>query len=93
MTHATPHSNPLSPARDVVFREMPDGAVLVHLGTNAIFELNATGSRVWMLLSEGRSRPEITARLTAEFDVTTATAEAEVASLLGRLADAGLVTL
>ena len=92
MTHAISLSDPLTPAPGVVAREMPDGAVLVHLGTNRIFELNTTGSRIWALVSEGRSGAEVARQLASEYDVDPDMAAGEVRALLARLTEAGLVT-
>src|SRR5215207_8182687 len=38
---------------NVVAQRIGDDVVLVHLRTNRIFELNATGGRVWALLAAG----------------------------------------
>jgi hypothetical protein len=92
MTHVIPLSSRVNPAPGVVAREMPDGAVLVHLGSNRIFELNVTGSRIWTLIESGRTGEEIVRDLTAEFDVDADAASREVAALTARLAEAGLVT-
>ena len=41
----------------------------MHLKTNQIFALNATGARFWELFAAGGTRPEIEATMLAEFDV------------------------
>ena len=56
-------------ADDVVAREMGDRAVLIHLRTNRIFELNATGLRVWEMLEHAIARDEICRRLEQELRV------------------------
>ena len=43
----------------VVSSRLGDAGVLVHLRTNQIFELNATGVRIWELIGEGSSVEEI----------------------------------
>jgi hypothetical protein len=55
-----------------VARRLGEGAVLVHLASNRIFELNATGARTWELLAAGGTLATITAGLAEEFaaDVT-----------------------
>lgn len=57
----------LQPAPGVIARDMGGAAVLIHLDTNRIFELNATGARVWALIQEGRTREQIVATLRAEY--------------------------
>jgi hypothetical protein len=75
----------LRPSPDVVYRVLGDEAVLVNLATNDVFELNATGVAVWTLVEEGHSVDQIVDTLIARFDVDRATAEHEVATLLGKL--------
>src|SRR5689334_8572974 len=58
----------LRPAADVVARRLGDSAVLIRLNTNRIYELNATGARVWELLSEGATRERVVDTLNQEFD-------------------------
>jgi hypothetical protein len=69
----------------VVARDMGGSAVLVHLESNRIFELNATGARVWSLLEQGLSRDEICARLQQEFQVSVEDVAATVDALLASL--------
>ena len=79
------------PHAEVVARHLGDGAVLVHLGTNTIFELNRTGARIWDLLADGRSPDAIAGRLVDEFEVDLDVASREVHQLIGRLLAAGLL--
>ena len=82
---------PLRPSAQVLARQLPGGAVLVHLATNQIFELNETSARVWELLTGGLSPEAIVARLGEDFDVEPAQASREVGALLARLQEAGLI--
>jgi hypothetical protein len=66
--------------------------VLVDLATNQIFELNATGHRVWELLGEGLDRAAIGDRLAREFDADRRQLDRDVAALLARLRDERLIT-
>jgi len=59
--HWTPHP-------EVVTRPLGDVLVIVSLRTNQIYELNATGSRIWEMCAAGRSRDEVVATLASEFD-------------------------
>jgi hypothetical protein len=76
----TPGSDPVLPPPDpdVVSRRLGDEIVLVHLKTNRIFSLSATGARFWELLSNGRSRSEIEAELLREYDVSPQQVSTEV---------------
>ena len=70
------------PHADVVARRMGDAVVLIHLGTNRIYELNATGARIWELLVEGRSVEEIEKTLSTEFEAGGVDLGAEIARLI-----------
>jgi hypothetical protein len=75
----------LLPTADVVFRRLGAAGVLVHLGTNEIFELNDTGARIWELIVAGQDEPSIAAALAAEFQVDLPTASHEVRRLATEL--------
>lgn len=79
------------PNAEVVFRRVADEVVLVHMRTNQIYALSPTAARFWELSSEGLERPEIEARLLAEFDVDRPTLERELDALLEDLGREGLV--
>jgi len=83
---------PLKPATQVLARRLPGGAVLVHLGTNRIFELNETGAKVWELLSEGLDTGQILQRLIEEFAVEPPRAAADLRTVLEQLEREGLLT-
>jgi len=79
----------LRPAADVIARRLGDSAVLIRLNTNRIYELNATGARVWELLSEGATRDQVVDALGREFDEEGI--GAAVDELIGVLRAEGLV--
>ena len=81
------------PHPDVLERRVGDEVVLVHMRRNEIFSLNVTGARLWELVREGRSRSEVVAQLTTEFDATGATVEEETDRLLAALEREGLLEL
>ena len=60
----------IRPHADVVARRVGDETVLVQLGRNEIFSLNATGSRLWELVANGSTLGEAQERLLAEFSNT-----------------------
>ena len=84
-------TEPLKPARHVLTRQLPGGAVLVHLQTNQIFELNETAARVWELLGSGVPPSDLVNRLINEFAVDADAAAAEVTTLLEMLTREGLL--
>ncbi|HEX5583909.1 PqqD family protein [Gaiella sp.] len=79
------------PSPDVVSRRLGDEVVLVHLRTNRIFSLSPTGARLWELLSDGMSRPEIEQQLRDEYDVSREAVSAEIDSLVATLEAEALV--
>jgi Coenzyme PQQ synthesis protein D (PqqD) len=81
----------LRPRPGVVAREMEGIAVLIHLETNRIYELNGSGARIWTLLEQGLGRNAICTRLRADFDAPEGEIEQTVDALLSDLTREGLV--
>jgi hypothetical protein len=85
------HGGFLKPSPDVICRDLGDAGVLIHLGTNQIFELNVTGYRVWQLLQEGLDRDGIESALLREFAVDPEQLRREISELLTGLAAKDLI--
>jgi len=81
----------LQPSSQVVSSRLGEGAVLVHLETNQIFELNTTGVRTWELIVEGLDLDAVIHRLGREFDVDEGRIRAEVTDLVAALVRQGLL--
>jgi Coenzyme PQQ synthesis protein D (PqqD) len=81
----------LRPNAEVISRRLDSGAVLVHIPSSRIFELNETGSMIWELLRESLDPAQITQRLIAEFEISESEAGDQVQKLLGQLRAEGLV--
>ena len=75
----------------VVSSQLGDAGVLVHLRTNRIFEVNATGLRIWELAGQGRTLGEIEDTLRGEFDVEPARLRTELLDLVSELSREGLL--
>jgi hypothetical protein len=89
------HGMPL-PARprhdaQVVSSRLGDGGVLVHLRTNRIFEVNATGFRIWELIGEGHDLAAVERQLQQEFNVPADRLQRELTELVGALLVEGLL--
>ena len=80
------------PSADVVYRDLADEVVLVHLATNRIYSLSPTGGRFWALLASGWDRDRIEQQLLEEFEVEPAELQHEIDGLVESLAKEGLVT-
>jgi hypothetical protein len=74
-----------APSPDVLAQAVGDDLVLVHLHSNAIFELNTTASRFWVLLCEAHSVDTICQTLLSEFEITQTQLEDEIQGLLDML--------
>ena len=81
----------LIPHPEAVLRRVGTGAVLVHLGTSHVFELNDTAARAWELAIEGRSQSAIVLALTAEYDGDRDAIAHDVEDLFAFLAARGLI--
>ena len=69
----------------VLARSVGDTLVLFNPNTERLLTLNGCGSRIWQLLSEGASDPEIIERLIAEFDAPSSQIEQEAHRFLSEL--------
>jgi hypothetical protein len=74
---------------DVVGQRMGDQFLLIHLGTNRIYELNVTAARMWELMLSGNS--DVPVQISAEFDVDPVHSALEWETLLEALREEGLV--
>lgn len=83
-------AGPFKPAPGVVARDMGHAAVVVHLDSNRIFELNPTGARVWALIEAGRSVPEICAQLKLDYP-DAGDVDSTVAALMADFTREGLI--
>ena len=82
----------LRPLSDVVLRRVGDGAILVHLGSGHVFELNGTAARAWELAAEGQVRSALVARLRDEYHDADNAIERDVAALFDFLRTNGLLS-
>ena len=76
---------------EVVLGRLGQAGVLVHLATNRIFELNATGLRIWDLLGQGQVLSVVEQALQAEFDGDRERLQADILTLVEALTREGLV--
>jgi hypothetical protein len=81
----------MRPHPEVISKRLDQATVLVHLGTNQIFELNETGTRVWEMLDQGLELEMIVRHLVQEFDIGDERAAEDVKALLVQLETAGML--
>ena len=90
-TSASGASAPYAIPSDVVARKVGETTVLVRLSTNRIYELNASGARIWELVGRQMTRDQILSMLSEEFDVERDVLEREFDALIASLRTEGLV--
>ncbi len=90
-TAGTSGGRAFRPDPNVIARRIDSGTVLINLRTNKIYELNATGSRIWEMLGAGKTVAEIEAGLQQEFDVAPAEAAQAIEETLAHLSREDLV--
>lgn len=76
---------------DVLDQEVHGESVLLHLGSESYFSLNATGTLVWRCLRAGGTLGEAIDLLVARHQVDEATAARDAQTLVEALIEAGLV--
>ena len=79
------------PNPDVVTQVVEGETVLVHLQTNEIYALNATGTRAWDLLAAGMNREAVQEALQSEFDVPSDQLSDEIDALIDKLVEKKLL--
>ena len=75
----------------VLIRHLDGESVLLNLETERYFGLDATGTRMWEVATESESIEAAYAALLQEFEVEPETLRANLAELIARLIDNGLL--
>jgi hypothetical protein len=75
----------------VVYRDLADGGVLLHLESGEYHSLNATGCEIWKLIDGQRTPGEIAGELRAKVDDAPADLDAVVSGFLRGLEERDLV--
>jgi len=74
----------------VVCAELDDEMVLLNVETGIYFGLDAVGTRIWALLTQGATEDEIVSQLLDEYEVQPTELRADVSSFLDTLQSKGL---
>lgn len=75
----------------VVFRNLPEGAVLLHLDTAAYHGVNEVGAAIWELLEPSPAFGELVEQLRGKLDDPPDDLEGDVTAYVEDLAERGLV--
>ena len=84
---------PFTPPSDLIARRVGDTMVLIRLNTNRIYELNATGARIWELIDTPRDVEAVCRVLQDEYDVTPEICRAEVEAFLKDMVKHGAIAV
>jgi hypothetical protein len=78
-------------SEEVLFQEVSGETVLLDLASEQYFGLDAVGTRVWQLIGAGATAEGVVDTLLTEYEIGRETLAADVAELLDKLAEAGLI--
>lgn len=76
---------------ELVSTDMDGETVTMSLHEGEYFGLGGVGGMVWAMLANPVTAAELCARITTEFDVSTATCERDIAAFLTELLDNNLI--
>lgn len=79
-------------SKQAVSCESGGEVVILDIASGQYFALDAIGGEIWKLLESPCTVAELCGRLAQEYAVELARCEADVSTLLGRLAEHGLIT-
>lgn len=82
-----------TPAADILSQELDGETVILDLDREHYFGLDATGTRVWQLISETRDLGEVLRVLQDEFDADETTLIHDLRRIVTDLTQAGLITV
>ncbi len=83
----------VTPRQGVMFQQLQEEAVLLNLDSGLYFGLDPIGTRIWNLLAEGRSLPQIVSTIMAEYQVEIEQCTTDLLKLLGDLEAQGLIAV
>jgi hypothetical protein len=85
--------NKITISDEVLAQELAGETVLLDLASESFFGLDEVSTRVWQLLRSGTGQAQLVETLLDEYEVEREVLEKDVGQLLGRLCDAGLITI
>ncbi len=86
-----PPSVTLSP--EVMSRQVATETVLLDLASGTYYGLDEVGTRIWLLLGEGKTPTQVRDILRDEYEAGEEQLEADIGRLLDELRDRGLITV
>jgi hypothetical protein len=85
--------NKINISKEVLAQQLAGETVLLDLASESYFGLDEVSTRVWQLLQSGTGQAQLVETLLDEYEVEREVLEEDIGRLLGRLCDAGLITI
>lgn len=85
--------NKINISKEVLAQQLAGETVLLDLASESYFGLDEVSTRVWQLLQSGTGQAQLVETLLDEYEVEREVLEQDIGRLLGRLCDAGLITI
>ena len=76
----------------VITRELSGETVLLNLESGVYYGLDVVGTRVWQLLTQGRTIASVCETMIEEYEVAPDVLRDDVSRLVGELRERGIVT-
>ena len=80
-------------AKELLFCELGDGAVILDMRSGVYYGLDAVGTSVWALIQESNSVGNILSSLLNEYDVELEHCEQDLKKLFGEMAALNLIEI
>jgi hypothetical protein len=80
-------------APDTLFQELSGESVLLNLQSEQYYSLDDIGTRMWQLLAEREDTVSVMGQLLDEYEVDETTLRKDLAELIAKLAEEGLITV
>ena len=78
---------------NILFRQLEDESVLLHLNKEMYYGLDDVGTRMWIVLAESESIREAFDVLSAEYDIEPDVLEKDLIGLIEHLLNKGLLEI
>ena len=83
----------VSLSQDALYQEVSGETVILDMASETYFGLDAVGTRAWQLMQENGKMQSVFDAMLQEYEVEAQTLEQDLAHLIVKLEEAGLITL
>ena len=78
---------------EILVRRIEDESIILNLNNENYYGLDATGTRMWSVLTSSGSIQETFETLRTQYDVNDATLKSDMVDFVGQLAEQGIIEL